>query len=323
MTVNREIKKTKGIFSKMMRSVDHYENFPVASFVIPPYLRKPIISIYNFARLADDIADEGQSTASERLHLLNILDACLKNEDLNKYVRNDRLSQKQDIIQVTNMAKKTLVDYCVDISLATQLLKAFKYDADFEPFSKWSDLENYCKNSANPIGQILLNLFNYPNIYDTESQFFIKLIHYSDAVCTGLQIINFAQDAATDISNDRINYPKEIWPSNVKSGLPKEFLNLSQEKKNKLTQMMTFTGKEKLTYGKNLPALLLHSEMKNKFRFALEISLTIECGLFIAKCLLTNPYAVWKTPPKVSLFQIPLIIISSLHCLTSRRKDNL
>lgn len=167
----------------------HYENFPVASFFIPRDRRPYMWSIYAFARTADDIADEGDATSEQRLALLDRLE-----EDLDEcyHGRATRpiFIALAETIQACRIPRQPLVD----------LLTAFRMDVTQKRFRAFSDLLNYCKHSANPIGQLVLHVFENAND---------RTVALSDNVCTALQLANFWQDISIDWQNGRLYIPLE------------------------------------------------------------------------------------------------------------------
>jgi squalene synthase HpnC len=157
----------------------HYENFPVASIVLPKHLRYPIALIYHFARCADDFADEGSLTQTERLALLNDY---VNELDIIKKNGNSDSAFFTEFAQMIHHNKLPLTPFY-------DLLDAFKQDVTKTRYANFDEVLDYCKRSANPIGTILLHLFNKATIQN---------IVYSDCVCSALQLINFYQDIAID-----------------------------------------------------------------------------------------------------------------------------
>lgn len=166
--------------------VGHYENFPVASILLPSRLRTPVRAIYRFARTADDIADEGDASSATRLQqladLAGELDAIERGApnqwpDLDLAVRRHHLPMQ----------------------LLRDLLSAFRQDVTVHRYNAYPDLFDYCRRSANPVGRLLLVLFerNEP-----------VLCSFSDAICTGLQLVNFWQDIAIDWAKGRVYLPQ-------------------------------------------------------------------------------------------------------------------
>ena len=169
-------------------SVDHYENFPVASILMPRRLRKPIAAIYHFARAADDIADEGDLPNEERLKLLDEFRAELA-----------RIKQNENPLAplFQNLAAE-IHQYALPMQPLYDLLDAFSQDVVKKRYANFDEVLDYCRRSANPIGNLLLHLYGEATPVN---------IAYSDAICTSLQLINFWQDAAKDYAIGRIYLP--------------------------------------------------------------------------------------------------------------------
>ncbi len=170
--------------------VDHYENFPVASFVLPRALRRPVIAIYRFARAADDIADEGDGTASQRLDQLTDFARAL-----------DRIAAGEQPVEApfADLAR-TVREFGLPIPLFHDLLSAFSQDVVKTRYRDFAQLLDYCQRSANPIGRLLLVLFGATAPKD---------LAQSDAICSALQLINFWQDIAVDYQKGRIYVPQD------------------------------------------------------------------------------------------------------------------
>jgi len=168
----------------------HYENFPVASYLLPKNLRLPVAVIYAFARTADDVADEGEYPADERLAKLTYYESRLNAIEQNPG-KDDLFIALQDVI-----AKHQL-----PIQLFLDLLIAFKQDVTKTRYNNVEEIINYCHYSANPIGRLLLHLINQTSAQN---------LAWSDAICSALQLINFAQDIHQDYQeNNRIYLPMD------------------------------------------------------------------------------------------------------------------
>lgn len=166
----------------------HYENFPVASVLLPMRLRKPIGLIYSFARQADDFADEGDLTPAQRLALL------------------DGFKQELDLIR-TNSVPKTpffvtlqamIQAHQLPLAPFYDLLDAFSQDVVKSRYENFDEVIDYCRRSANPIGRLILHLYGAATP---------RNMGYSDAICSSLQIINFLQDVVIDYKKNRIYFP--------------------------------------------------------------------------------------------------------------------
>jgi squalene synthase HpnC len=168
----------------------HYENFPVASFALPKDLRYPIALIYHFARCADDFADEDNHTQAERLALLQGYV-----DELN-IIKANGSSQDAFFIEFAHMLR----DRKLPLAPFYDLLDAFKQDVIKARYVNFDEVLDYCKRSANPIGALLLHLFNKASP---------KNLVYSDNICSALQLINFYQDVAIDF--DDTDHPRRIY----------------------------------------------------------------------------------------------------------------
>jgi hydroxysqualene synthase len=178
--------------------ITHYENFPVASWLCPPHLRPAIAAIYWFARTADDLADEGDATANQRLDDLAAFRA-----DLLIAAKSAEMGQNASPIsthwpQVFNPLAAAIAQYSLPIKHLDDLLSAFEQDIrktrDGQGYATEADLHDYCARSANPVGRLLLHLYG---ITDSVA------LGYSDNICTALQLINFWQDISQDIPRGR------------------------------------------------------------------------------------------------------------------------
>jgi squalene synthase HpnC len=169
--------------------VDHYENFPVASWLLPARLRPPIEAIYGFARGADDIADEGDAPASERLAGLDRYLAAL-----------DAIEAGRTPAPAFARIARAVADHALPVPLLRDLIDAFRQDVVKKRYATFAELLDYSRRSANPVGRLLLHLFARD---DAAS------LAQSDAVCSSLQFINFWQDVAIDWEKGRVYIPQE------------------------------------------------------------------------------------------------------------------
>jgi squalene synthase HpnC len=172
--------------------VDHYENFPVASLLCPPRLRPAIEAIYTFARTADDIADEGDATAADRLASL-----AAYRDDLSALASGRPASGRWSTVFVP--LAREIDRHRLPIELLAALLDAFRQDVTTTRYADRASLLDYCRRSANPVGRLLLHL------YGIESA---DALARSDAICTGLQLANFWQDLGRDTSRGRLYVPE-------------------------------------------------------------------------------------------------------------------
>ncbi|ATH14594.1 squalene synthase HpnC [Delftia acidovorans] len=175
--------------------VTHYENFPVASWLCPPRLRPPIAALYHFARTADDLADEGDATPSERLAALAAYRADLMALGTEgEALMLARTAWPQVFAGLTPQVRA----HQLPLALMDDLLSAFAQDVhkteSGTTYADRAELLDYCRRSANPVGRLLLHLYG---VDDAES------LARSDAICTALQLINFWQDFSVDLPRGR------------------------------------------------------------------------------------------------------------------------
>lgn len=172
---------------------DHYENFPVASRLLPASLRPAVAAIYAFARSADDFADEGDRPAKERLRLLNEYRAEL-----------DRIEQGESTAHPIFLRLRPHIErHRLPLTLFRDLLDAFAQDVVKDRYADFAALMDYCRRSANPVGRLLLHLFDAATPDNLQR---------SDAICSALQLINHWQDVGIDIRkgpHGRIYLPQE------------------------------------------------------------------------------------------------------------------
>lgn len=171
----------------------HYENFPVASWLCPPELRDAIRSIYAFARTADDIADEGDAPAAERLAQLGRYRQALVDA-----TSPAPPASPSEWPQVFSALAQQIRQHDLPTSLLHALLDAFEQDTRNPRYASREELLGYCSRSANPIGRLLLHLYG---IHDDDA------LRASDAICSALQLINFWQDLSVDLPRGRVYLP--------------------------------------------------------------------------------------------------------------------
>jgi squalene synthase HpnC len=161
----------------------HYENFTIASWLMPRAMRPHMHAIYAYARIADDFADEDRSLAKldEWEHELDLAYAGAPRHPV--------------FVALADTARR----FDIPRGPFADLLRAFRSDVEFRGFETIDDLMEYARYSANPVGRLVLYLFGYR---DAERQ------ALSDMVCSGLQLANFWQDIAIDLGKDRIYLPR-------------------------------------------------------------------------------------------------------------------
>ena len=175
----------------------HYENFPVASRLMPPASRPHIAAIYAFARMADDFADEGHESPESRLARLDDWRERLHAAAAGR----PTVDGNADASHVFTALAETLAELRLDVALFDDLLSAFRQDVVTTRYETWERLLDYCRRSANPIGRLVLAVTGFRDE---------GLDARSDAVCTALQLTNFWQDLERDWAKGRLYVPLEI-----------------------------------------------------------------------------------------------------------------
>jgi squalene synthase HpnC len=171
-------------------SVGHYENFPVASWLLPRALRPAVAAIYWFARTADDFADEGDAPAADRLARLDAYRADL-----------DRIAaDREPDAPVLARLAPVIAAHALPLRPFHDLLDAFSQDVIKQRYASFDEVLDYCRRSANPVGLLMLHLFGAAGAEN---------VRRSDAICTGLQLANFWQDVAADWAKGRLYLPQD------------------------------------------------------------------------------------------------------------------
>ena len=168
----------------------HYENFPVASLLLPMEIRPYVAALYAFARTADDFADEEKYEGRRKREL----------DRWEKGLKSALAGKKAP--EPLRAFAHTLQTFQIPSVLPLDLLRAFRMDIVAHRYSTWKALLYYCRHSANPVGRMVLSI---SGIRDE------KIYQLSDFICSGLQLINFWQDSSIDLKRRRIYYPKTEW----------------------------------------------------------------------------------------------------------------
>jgi len=251
-------------------SRSHYENFPVASYLIPAALRGPVAVIYTFARTADDFADEGNLAPETRLAKLDAYVAQLDR------IKLEQTSDDPVFIGITAICQQ----YNLPLQLFYDLLTAFRMDVTKNRYANFSELMHYCSYSANPVGRLMLHLFGAA----TE----INLTR-SDAICSALQLINFWQDVIQDFDeSNRIYLPQDEMKN---FGIDESWLKnrRSDDAMRGLFKLLISKTSELMRSGAPLAWAL-------KGRFGLELRLTVLGGTRILQRLSQQHDNVFSRP---------------------------
>ncbi len=284
-------------------AVDHYENFPVASLLLPRALRAAVRDIYYFARTADDIADEGDATPEERLaelaefrRGLDVLEGCSPND----------LPLPRPRIFVPLGA--TMARHALPSSLFRDLLSAFEQDVVKQRYENDEELFDYCRRSADPVGRLLLHLYERHNEEN---------LALSDAICTGLQLTNFWQDVALDWRKGRVYLPGD---KRARHGVPQDWIGRSAEAGRLLAegddavsaQAWQALMREQVSQAR---ALLLQGQPLTRrlpWRAGLELRLVLQGGLLILERLELLHYDVFQRRPVLRTIDWPRMALRAL-----------
>ena len=285
--------------------VDHYENFPVASWLLPARLRPPVEAIYAFARGADDIADEGDLSDAARLR------------GLERYGRALDAIEAGDTPTEAPFARLAAAvrDYALPIPLLRDLIDAFSQDVVKKRYATFDELQDYARRSANPVGRLLLHLFeNQGRKPGTGSPFagakgepvpgFRFSREQSDLVCSALQYVNFWQDVGIDWAKGRVYIPQEDLE---RFGVSEK--QIAEERADdRWRALMAFEcerARTMLVAGKPLGRAL-------PGRIGLEIRATIEGGLAIADRITAASGDVFRRRPTLGTLDWARIILSAI-----------
>jgi phytoene synthase len=263
-------------------SVGHYENFPVASLLLPRRLREPIELIYRFARTADDFADEGDEPNDVRLSRLSVYRA-----ELERIERGERPAAPLfgDIARIVR-------DFGLPLGLFRDLLDAFAQDVTKKRYANFAELRDYCRRSANPVGRLLLHLFKRTSEHELAG---------SDAICTALQLINFWQDVERDFARGRIYLPQDEMASH---GVSERHIAEARcdAAWRSLLAFQVARSRAMILAGAPLARSL-------PGRIGLEIRTTIQGGLRILEKIERVDYDVFRRRPVLRALDWPLLLL--------------
>jgi len=266
-------------------SVGHYENFPVASLLLPAPLRDPVAVVYRFARCADDFADEGNDSPEVRLAKLAHYRAQVTAITLGGEQREPLFQDVARIIREHNLPPHLFID----------LVDAFTQDVTKSRYADYAQVLDYCRRSANPVGRLLLHLFKRTS----ETEF-----KQSDAICTALQLINFWQDIAVDYAKDRIYLPQDemarygVSERGLAEGRCDDAWRRLMAFQVRRSREMMLSG---APLGQSLPG-----------RIGLEIRATAQGGLRILERIEQAGYDVFRRRPVLRWFDWPLLLARAL-----------
>jgi squalene synthase HpnC len=279
------LKQDNSVKESLSLSKNHYENFPVVSFLIPKHLRKDVAIIYWFARTADDFADEGNLLPEERLKKLSDFE-----NRLTSLLKGNYENETEFFLDKTIKERDLNPQYFYD------LLKAFKQDVVKNSYKNFNELLDYCNYSANPVGRLILEL------NDIRSD---EAFGYSDKICTALQLTNIYQDIKIDYLKGRIYLPEDEMARFV---IEKKVFELNENNLNlkKLLKFNVTRARKMFKEGRDLLTFL-------RGRLKYEIKWTILGGEEILKKIVRNDYRVLEERPKLNKFDFIKLLLLAIY----------
>ena len=261
-------------------AVGHYENFPVASLLLPARLREPVEIIYRFARSADDFADEGDDPPQLRLRKLN---------DYRAQLAAPASPLFRDV-------EKIIREHDLPVQLFADLLDAFSQDVTQKRYGSYSQVLDYCRRSANPVGRLLLHLFKRTSDSD---------LRQSDAICSALQLVNHWQDVDVDYTKDnRVYLPQDdmarfgVSERHLKERICDSAWQALMRFQVDRARALMLSG---AGLGKTLPG-----------RVGLEIRATVQGGLRILEKIERAGYDVFRHRPVLNPLDWPLLLLKAV-----------
>lgn len=266
-------------------AVDHYENFPVASLLLPPRWRIPVALIYRFAREADDFADEGSDQPETRLAKLAAYQAQLA-------TIGRGITPADPLFEgIARIAR----DHHLPLQLFGDLLDAFSQDVVKNRYADFHEVLDYCRRSANPVGRLLLHLFGRATPEN---------LACSDSICSALQLVNFWQDVELDYAMGRIYLPQDemkryaVTEAHISEQRCDDAWRALIEFQVGRARTMLHSG---APLGRALPG-----------RVGLEIRATVQGGLRILEKLERARCDMFRHRPVLKWFDWPLLLARSL-----------
>lgn len=263
----------------------HYENFPVGSRFIPSRYRDAVHLVYAFARVADDIADEGTFTGEERIRKLDAWES-----QLLRSVNGDSTDE------FFKKLAAAIDRFGIPVELFSELIVAFKRDVENPIYNTFDDVLDYCRYSANPVGRIILTIFSSSDA---------ATVVLSDKICTALQLTNFLQDISVDTRRNRLYIAAEDLR---RFGI--DFADFSTSARHEaFTQLMKFQVeriRQLFADGQQLPALV-HKDLR------FELKLILQGGLRILEKIEKTGYDTRSLRPTLTTMDAVLIGLKALR----------
>lgn len=261
--------------------IEHYENFPVASWLCPPDLRPAVAALYHYARTADDLADEGDASAEQRL------------ADLQAY-RGDVLALRagqglgspwaSTIGALAPHIERHDLDWADLLALLDAFMQDVQFNAQARRYADMDELLRYCARSANPVGHLMLRIMGGARGLPEE-----EARGLSDNICTALQLINFWQDLSVDVPRGRHYIPISVWRAH---GLPDDALP-TQVDEQRMRELVRGLVDDALTRMQRGQRLALHVPG----RMGWELRAVVQGGRRIAERIAEMNHQSWRQRP--------------------------
>lgn len=284
--------------------IDHYENFPVASILLPKAMRAPVGVIYNFARGADDIADEGDAPPDRRhaglaeyrrgLDAIRVAlsdGAPTRAEPAWDAAGGVAPSLRPLFTHLANVVR----EYRLDLQPFYDLLSAFDQDVDVKRYADFDALRDYCRRSADPVGRLMLSLFGHATPEN---------VACSDAICTSLQLINFWQDVEVDWRKARVYLPQADM---ARFGVSEQQI-ASQIVDDRWRALMRY----EVGFARDM--MLAGAPLATRIpgRFGLELCCVVHGGLRILELIERVDYDVFRRRPKLGKADAAIVLARAL-----------
>ncbi len=275
-------------------AVGHYENFPVASLLCPARLRPAVRAIYHFARTADDLADEGDASAAQRLDALQAYRADLA------AAAAESGGASAHWPQVFAPLARVIAAQQLPLALLHDLLDAFAQDVRFSAgarrYTDDAELLDYCRRSANPIGRLLLHLYG---VHDALA------LAQSDQICSALQLINFWQDLRVDTARARCYIPRAAM---ARFAVTEADFAPDSDSANASLLIASYVDAARAMMQKGAPLA-----RRLPGRIGWELRLVVQGGLRVLDKIEALGYASWRQRPVLTALDLPRLLWRALR----------
>ena len=279
-----------------MQGVAHYENFPVASWLCPPRLRDPIVALYHYARTADDIADEGDASADQRLAELQTYRDTL----LQAWQAPASPPDGRRWPEVFGPLAQAMDTHQLPLAPMLDLLDAFeqdvRYTASGQRYANLDELLDYCRRSANPVGRLLLHLYGVHQPRDLQQ---------SDDICTALQLINFWQDLSRDLPRQRHYLPQDLLE---RHGIDPGALTPAHDSAAARRLVAELVAHARALMHRGAPLAV-----RLPGRIGWELRLVVQGGLRILELIERDQHRSWQRRPRLRATDVPVLLWRALR----------